>query len=204
MVALMSEPHIEAALEQVKHGAADDYAVVIGAYQRRLRAWLAGVCPPGVEPDEIAHRAFIEAYQQIDRYQAGTRFYSWLSVIARNLLLAELKRRQRQEKNSANYLQHVVISGMLEEVAAQREDEEERISALRSCEESLSEECRALLRERYTEVNPLQLIATHLGKTVAAIKFQLFAIRRNLRDCVRRKLEASQAAFPPLRRSETN
>jgi len=198
----MTEPEIEAALGQVRRGAVDEYAVVVQAYQRRLRAWLAGVCPPQLEPDEIAHRAFIEAYKQVDRYQPGTNFFAWLSVIARNLLLAELKRLQRQAKNSANYLEHVVVNGMIEAVAEPLETQEERITALRACQELLSERSRCLLRERYALNTPLQTVAYQLGKTVAGVKFQLFAIRQKLRDCVRRKLRGDGLVLPPLGQTE--
>jgi RNA polymerase sigma-70 factor (ECF subfamily) len=200
----MSEPHVEAALEQVKHGVVDEYAVVVEAYQRRLRAWLASVCPPGIEPDEIAHRAFIEAYKQIDRYQSGSSFFNWLSAFARNLLLAELKRLQRQQKNTANYLQQVVLSGCADTAAEPVEAQEERLAALRACAELLSEDSRALLRERYTHNTPLDAVARQLGKTVAAIKFQLFAIRRKLRECVLKKLELQRLAAAPLGRLEAN
>jgi len=200
----MSEPHVEAALEQVKHGVVDEYAVVVEAYQRRLRAWLASVCPPGVEPDEIAHRAFIEAYKQLDRYEPGSSFFNWLSAFARNLLLAELKRLQRQQKNIANYLQQVVLSGCAQTAAEPVEAQEERLAALRACAELLSADSRALLRERYTLNTPLEAVARQLGKTVAAIKFQLFAIRRRLRECVRKKLELREFAAAPLGGLEAN
>jgi len=203
-VARMSEPHVEAALEQVKHGVVDEYAVVVEAYQRRLRAWLAGVCPPGIEPDEIAHRAFIEAYKQIDRYQPGSSFFNWLSAFARHLLRAELKRLQRQQKNTASYLQQVVLTGCVDAAAEPVEAQEERLAALRSCAELLSEDSRALLRERYTLNTPLGAVARQLGRTVAAIKFQLFTIRRKLRDCVRKKLELQRLASVSLGRLEVN
>jgi len=198
----MTEPQIEAALERVRHGEVNEYAVVVQAYQRRLRAWLASVCPPQLEPDEIAHRAFIEAYKQVDRYQPGTNFFAWLSAIARNLLLAELKRLQRQQKNAANYLEHVVVNGLIDAAVEPLEAQEERIAALRACQTLLSERSRSLLRERYTLNTPLEVVAHHVGKTVAAVKFQLFAIRQKLRECVRRKLRGDGFSLPPFGQTE--
>jgi RNA polymerase sigma-70 factor (ECF subfamily) len=198
----MSELRIEAALEQVKRGALDEYAVVVETYQRPLRAWLASLCPPGVEADEIAHRAFVETYKQIDHYQPGTNFFGWLAAIARNLLLGELKRLQRQDKNLARYLDHLEVSGLLETEPEPPEANEQRLAALRSCEELLSEQARLVLRDRYTAGDPLEKIARRLGKTVAAVKFQLFAIRKHLRECVRRKLAQAQTMPPPLTGAE--
>lgn len=182
------DPHIEGALERVKAGAIDDYGTVVQAYQQRLRNSILGSCPPGVDADEVVHRAFIEAFRQIQRYELGTNFYGWLSTIARNLLLAEIKRCQRQQKNSANYLENVLAQGLAEEVEADGELDAVRAEALRSCQEQLSPESQLLLRSRYDSQTPLEQVALQIGKSVAAIKFQLFAIRKRLLKCVRGKL----------------
>jgi RNA polymerase sigma factor (sigma-70 family) len=188
------DPHIEGAIERVKAGAVNDYGDVVQAYHHRLRNFLVGVCPPGVDADEIAHRAFIEAFRQIQHYKAGTNFYGWLSVIARNLLLAELKRYQRQQKKSASYLEHALAQGLAEAVEAEPQLKEERVTALRSCQELLSLESQSLLQSRYDSQTPLEQVALKIGKSVAAVKFQLFAIRKKLLKCVREKLIASHLA----------
>ena len=184
------DPDIEGAIERVQAGAIDDYGVVIRAYQQRLRNSVVGSCPPSVDVDEIVHRAFIEAYRQIQRYQLGTNFYGWLSVIARNLLLAEIKRCQRQQKNSANYLENVLAQGLADAVEEEPQLDAERAQALRSCQEQLTSESQSLLQARYDNQTPLEQVALQIGKSVAAIKFQLFAIRKRLLKCVRGKLAA--------------
>jgi len=188
------DPHVEGAIERVKAGTVDDYGVVVQAFHQRLRNFLVGSCPPGVDADEIAHRAFIEAFRQIQHYRLGTNFYGWLSVIARNLLLAELKRYQRLQKNSSSYLEHTLAQGLAEAVEVEPRLNEERVAALRSCQEQLSLESQTLLQERYGNQTPLEQVAQKIGKSVAAIKFQLFAIRKRLLKCVRGKLVVSQFA----------
>jgi hypothetical protein len=37
-----------------------------------------------MDPDEIAHLAFIEAYRNLERYRAESNFFAWLCVIARH------------------------------------------------------------------------------------------------------------------------
>jgi RNA polymerase sigma factor (sigma-70 family) len=188
------DPHIEGAIERVKAGAVNDYRDVVQAYHQRLRNFLVGSCPPGVDADEIAHRAFIEAFRQIQHYRLGTNFYGWLSVIARNLLLAELKRYQRLQKNSSSYLEHTLAQGLAESVEAEPQLNEEKVAALRSCQEQLSPESQSLLQARYDSQTPLEQVALKIGKSVAATKFQLFAIRKRLLKCVRGKLNAGHLA----------
>jgi RNA polymerase sigma-70 factor (ECF subfamily) len=186
----MSQPdaQVEGAIEKVQNGAIDAYSTVVEAYHIRLRNLIAGSSPPGVDADEIAHRAFVQAYRQIQDYRLGTNFYGWLSTIARNLLLAELKRYQRNQKNTSNYLNHLIAHGLVEVVEMEPEFNEERMVALKSCQEQISSESRQLLLARYESQTPLEQVAQGLGKSIAAIKFQLFAIRKKLLKCVRGKL----------------
>lgn len=188
------DPTVEAAIERVKAGGVNDYGDVVQAFHARLRNSILGSCPPGVDADEIAHRAFIEAFRQIDHYRLGTNFYGWLSAIARNLLLAELKRYQRQQKNSASFLEHTLAQGLVEAVEAEPELNEGRAAALRGCREQLSEESQYLLVARYESQTPLEQVAVKIGKSIAAVKFQLFAIRKRLLKCVRGKLGAMRLA----------
>ena len=84
----VNEPEVQSAIERVRDGNVDDYRTVVAAYHQRLRAALAGLCPPGVEADEIAHLAFLEAYRNLARFEAGTNFFAWLCAIARRRITA--------------------------------------------------------------------------------------------------------------------
>ena len=72
----MNEGHVEEAIRRVRDGSVDAYETVVGACQGRLRAMIANVCPPGIDPDEIAHLAFVEAFKKIDQYVPNTRFFA--------------------------------------------------------------------------------------------------------------------------------
>src|SRR5436309_2098613 len=95
----MNETEVEHAIRAVQSGSVEDYRSVVAAYQRRLRMWLTAFCPPSVEPDEIAHLAFLEAYRRIGIYRPGTDFFAWLCAFARNRVRAECEEIQRQARN---------------------------------------------------------------------------------------------------------
>ncbi len=104
----MNDPEVEQAILRVQTGSVDDYRTVVAAYHRRLRMGLAGFCPPRVEPDEIAHIAFLEAFRRIAQYRPGTDFFAWLCAFARNLVRAECEKFQRLARNNENYLEEVL------------------------------------------------------------------------------------------------
>ncbi len=175
----------EEAIQRVKEGRVDAYEVVVQVHQRRLRSLVAHLCPPGVDPEEIAHRAFVEAFDKIDAYQEHTNFFAWLASIARAMVLVELRRIRNETRKHENYLQHLVADSVEAEVHM---GGDQRTALLRDCVGSLPERLRSMLEQRYTHETPLTAIASRLGSTVAAVKFQLFDVRRKLRDCVNRKL----------------
>lgn len=184
---------LEAALARVREGDREAYASVVLALEGRLRAALAAWCPPGVEPDEIAHRAFVEAYRGIRRYEPGTRFEAWLHGIARTLLLEELRRNRRESERTRRYLDRVVADAVETELEGVSEIGDARMRALRDCMAGLTAESREIVEMRYASETPLQSIARRIGKSLPAVKFQLFDIRRRLRQCVNGKLSTEGA-----------
>jgi RNA polymerase sigma-70 factor (ECF subfamily) len=178
---------VEQAIRDVKCGDVDAYAVVVEACQRKLRAAVAGWCPPSVDPDEISHVAFVKAYQNIDSYVPNTDFYSWLCAFAQNLVRAEYKRIERESKKIRNYLDHTLLNA-LESDSVDLDREKERYDALLGCLENLPDTSRSLINMRYSRGTPLADIARSRKKTVANIKYHLFAIRKKLRECIGRKL----------------
>jgi RNA polymerase sigma-70 factor (ECF subfamily) len=181
----MNRPEIESAIEAVKGGAVDDYRTVIAAFHHPLRAALAGLCPPGIDADEIAHMSFIEAYRHLDRYRSGSNFFAWLCAIARHQLLAETKRRARQGRDQS--LEHAVTQRLLAVVETQEELSDIRLQLLQECVTLLSPAAQSLVDARYQQRHSVNHISKMLGKTVSAVSVQLFAIRRKLRECVERK-----------------
>src|SRR5262245_19024815 len=114
----MNDPDIAHDILRVQAGDTEDFQIIVTAYHRRLRTWLAAFCPPEVEPDEITHVTFLEAYRRIARYQAGTDFFAWLCAFARNLVLTECEKIQRRARNRQNYLELCLAEAQAEAVKA--------------------------------------------------------------------------------------
>jgi len=184
----MTDADIEKAIARVRDGSVDDYELVVRAFQGRLRGMVANSCPPGLDPDEIAHLAFVEAFRKIDGYQPGTRFFAWICTIARLILLSELRKMRRELRSRENYLELVVGGVMEAELETGSELDEERVRALRGCLEALPDHLREAVQMRYDRDASIENISRRLGKSAGAVKVQLFDTRKKLRDCVTRKL----------------
>src|SRR6185436_3055010 len=104
------------------------------------------------------------------------------------LLLIELRNQKRDERIRDNYL-HLVVARTLEsELEVRSELEEARVLALQDCMSRLPEELRSILQLRYARDASIASISREVGKSPSAVKFQLFGLRRKLRECVNGKL----------------
>ncbi len=179
---------IENAILAVRSGDVNAYSEVVNAYQRRLRASVAGRCPPGVDANEVAHVAFIEAYKKIDQYKPGTDFYVWLWVFARNTLLAYIQKTKRTRHNRQKYVSRLEADHLERELERSETAEDPQVAALNHCLQKLPEKSRKLLAVRYDSKITLKALSTLWGRSVSALKFELYSIRKGLRDCVQRAL----------------
>lgn len=188
----MNEGDVEEAIQRVREGSVDAYEIVVGACQGRLRSMIANVCPPGIEPDEVAHLAFTEAFHRIDQYTPNTRFIAWLAAIARFVLLKEMRKLRREAKTRENYLEQILAQTLEAELEARSDLDDLRVRALRGCVAALPDATREILRMRYAGDTPIRTISSAVGKSIGAVKVQLLEIRRKLRECVTRKLSLVQ------------
>jgi RNA polymerase sigma-70 factor (ECF subfamily) len=111
---------------------------------------------------------------------------AWIRATARNLALAERRRRGRGAMLSDDVLQ-------LLEPAWREEAGEgahgERIAALRACCDGLSEAARRLLDLRFQGGLDGQAIAARIGRPLNTVYVGLSRIYRRLAECIQRRLE---------------
>lgn len=164
--------------------------VVVGHYQRRLRAWVAAHCPIGGDADEVAQRTFVAAITRIAEFEIGTSFSAWLFTIARYQLMTEATRLRRL----ADYHSRIAPDLLARELErrSQQPDEQtlERLQHLKGCLAALGESSRQLIEWRYAAEISLEEMAARTGRTSGALKKQLWVLRRKLQECIEGKLAA--------------
>ena len=177
----------EEAIARVLRGDAPAYEAVVAGFHRPLRAFVARFCPDPHRGDDIAQRAFVWAYEHLREYQAGTHFAAWLKGIARTLILSELEREEREDRNRRHYLAHLEATRLHQNLSGP-DDTEARSAALRECLETLPGASRELVDQRYRRQVPLDQIARAGGSSEGGIKMALLRIRQTLRRCIEGKL----------------
>lgn len=122
------------------------------------------------------------------KYDPQRPFISWALGIARNQALMFLRKRNRDRLAFGEDLLRIVQSHLSESPVKEMEA---RSQALHECLRKLPESRRLLLGMRYSGNLKLTEISQRSGKTVTAIKGQLYRIRKLLADCIEHRLSAS-------------
>ncbi len=183
---------LDDAIRSVRNGNAAAFESVVRQFERPLRAWLATQAPPGVDVDEIAQRSFVAAFTRLGDFEPGTNFSAWLFTIARFQLRSETTRLRRVADYHARY-----GPDLLQRELDRRESEPPELSAtrldhLQACLENLGEHVRPFIAWRYDEEIPLEEMATRSGRSVAAVKKQLWLLRQKLQQCIEARMAAAK------------
>jgi len=184
----ISDAAVDTAVRQVQEGKSAPFEVVVRRYERPLRAWLAVHAPSGVDVEEIAQRTFVAAYSRLQDYSVGTNFGAWLFTIARYQLKTETTRLRRIADYHARYRLNLLELELQRRQDEPPEHQVMRLDHLQTCLESLGEHLRRFVTWRYDERIPLEVMAERSGRSVAAVKKQLWKLRKKLHDCIEDKM----------------
>lgn len=177
-------------IRSVQDGDLKAFEPLVDAHLDHLRAFIALRLPKAHLINEIAHEAFIFAFNNIGKFEAGGNFRAWLRAIAHNLIRAELQRFARQQQNQLNYAKHQMLESDLVTAPTSAKEVSPAIDHLQDCVAALQERQQKLVQLRYTEEVPIETIAQRFERTQTNIWQMLFRIRKQLKQCVEGKLKA--------------
>lgn len=181
---------IDEAVLTVRDGDVNGFEHIVRHFEGSLRAWLAVQSPPGVDVDDIAQRSFVAAYTRLDDYEIGTDFAAWLFTIARYQLKTETTRLRRVADYHARYAPDLLQKELNRRATEPPEIQQTRLEQLKLCVNELSDNLRRYITWRYDDQIPLEEMAQKTGRSVAAIKKQLWQLRRKLHECIDSRLAA--------------
>ena len=181
---------VDDAIRRVRKGDTAAFEVVVRRLERPLRAWLAVQAPPGIDVDEVAQMSFVAAFTRISDYELGTNFAAWLFTIARFRLKTEFSRLRRVADYHVRYAPDILQRELQRRDSEPPEMQETRLENLQLCLAQLSENLYRFIKWRYVEEIPLEEMAALSGRSVAAVKKQLWKLRHKLHACVEARMAA--------------
>jgi RNA polymerase sigma-70 factor, ECF subfamily len=179
----------------IKHGDPDAFRSLVETHQHRVIGTVAKMLSDDTEAEDIAQQVFVRVWKSAHRYEPTAKFTTWLYKITRNLVFNELRRRKRHPATSLDAttgeddrpMQTADTSVKAPDVFVL---EDEMHTAIQRAIDELPETQRmAVILRRYDDIS-YEEIAEILDLTVPAVKSVLFRARTELREKLRRYLEA--------------
>jgi RNA polymerase sigma-70 factor (ECF subfamily) len=173
-------------LERARAGDRDAFGELVTRYQRRI--WL--VCRQYLgadDADAATQDSFIKAYTSLASFDGRSAFPTWLTRIAINTCLDQLRRRKR-EGNRLDDLEDESSDGPIGQVSDAAPGPEDQaiqrqaVQRLGKLETRLPQRQREIFRLRFYAEMELDEIANSLGVHVGTVKTQLHRAVHRLRQ----------------------
>ena len=96
---MKNEVAIEELLKRIRGGDLQAHGQIVRRYQAMLLGYATHRLADLNTAEEIVQLTFIRAYEQLDDFRAGREMGTWLCVICKHLIMAELERQRREARN---------------------------------------------------------------------------------------------------------
>jgi RNA polymerase sigma-70 factor (ECF subfamily) len=160
-------------------------------HQRWLYGYLLALLGNTSDADDVFQEVCVVMWKEHQKFEVGTNFVSWLSVIAYH----QAQKLWRNRKREQRFITRQVLDQIAEGMPRDFEQLEAKRRALADCVRKLGEMDRQLVRRCYSEKKlSLKTVAGDLGRPVGTVYKALNRIRRMLFDCVNRELSAEGLA----------
>ena len=166
------------------------YRIFYAAYVHRLSRYLLVVT--GGDEDamrESLQAALVRLVRHIKVFPDDTRFWNWLTVLARTALADQRRKRTRYLAFLDRFAEHAQAEAA---VANDSDADAQLLALLEQSLQSLPPDERELVERKYFSNQPVREIAAVLHTSEKAVESRLTRVRRKLKDALLTALKHDQ------------
>jgi RNA polymerase sigma-70 factor (ECF subfamily) len=152
--------------------------------QREILRYILRLVPDIDDAHEILQDTAVDLWRKFDRYDPTFAFAPWACGFAFRRILKHREQQARRVK----YLSIESLTLIAAEGSEKEGILEDRRRALERCLQQLRDDDRLVVEHRYSRQMPLAEIAEVTGRNTSALYKALERIRRQLFECVNRRL----------------
>lgn len=167
-------------IARVRDGDVDAFRHLVERYQDAVAGVVVGMLGSGPDADDVGQETFVRFYRSIDRFRGDAALLTYLTRIAMNLSLNELKRRKRRERRMLRIHER---APELESPSEPPDDavlRKDRVRAVRDAIDRLDEKHRAVVTLRIIRGLSTKETATALGVPEGTVLSRLARGRQKL------------------------
>jgi len=155
--------------------------------QPAVAAYVRAVVRDSHVAKDIVQETALVLLRKFQQWDAGRAFLPWAIGFAKFEILSH----RRDTGRSRLVFDEALLDSLTESWPGVMETVNREQSALQDCLETLAPKARSLVRLRYFEELQMPQVAEKLGSTAGAVRVAVMRIRRQLQDCVSRRLQIS-------------
>lgn len=168
--------------------AKDVFEILAREHEQMLWAYLRSVVYDQHAAEDLYQEALLVAWNRLPDYDRERPFGAWLRGIARNLVLAYIRKHGRSKVMLVDEQALDGIASRYEELETLIPgDWEGKLEALRRCMAALGKHDLEVVQRHYQGAQDCQQIATGTGIGLEAVKKRLQRARASLAACVKRR-----------------
>jgi RNA polymerase sigma-70 factor, ECF subfamily len=164
------------------------YATLHRSVAQRVYAFAMSQLRDADRAEEVVVDALHEVWRFPERFNASSRFSTWVLGIARNKILNVFRAKRDSEVELSEELEDKLVSESEEgfdDIALRQ-----RATGVRSCMDKLSDEHRSCMHLAFFESMSLADIANVQSCPENTVKTRLFHARQKIKNCLRLMLES--------------
>jgi RNA polymerase sigma-70 factor (ECF subfamily) len=178
-----------------KAGDISAFEELVNRYERKIFRLGMNITQNREDAEDVMQDAFLKSYQNLDRFQGDSRFYTWLVRIAVNEALMKLRKRKGDRFVSLDEPIETGEEEVKREIAVWDDNPEQRYSReemqriLDKAVDDLKPDFRTVFVLRDIEELSTEETAEALGISVPAVKSRLLRARLALREKLTRQFK---------------
>lgn len=154
--------------------------------QNRLYGYVYSLVGDHSRASDVVQETNLVLWRKIDEFQRDQPFLPWAFGIARFQVLAFLR-----DKSRDRLLLDAELAESLSPLAEQNASQLDAArSALRPCMQLLTESNRLIVEQKYLKGMSIAAVAESCDRSVGSVKVALLRIRRQLADCMQKRIAA--------------
>ena len=167
----------------------EDFVRQLTEHQNRLYGYVFSLLGDHSRAADVVQETNLVLWRKIGEFQQDRPFLPWALAVARMQVLAHLRDHKR-DRLLLNAELAEALSAETERQAGQLDAVRE---ALRPCLQLLTAANRELIERRYVRGMPVADVAEAVDRTVGSIKVALLRVRRQLADCMQKRIAEGQS-----------
>jgi RNA polymerase sigma-70 factor (ECF subfamily) len=161
--------------------------------QPDLRAFIGAMVRDPVAREDVFQEVSMVLWKSFGKFDPTRSFGAWARGVAARKIMEDRRLRARLPESISPEVLEAVAAGFEPDETSQKWQARER--ALKECIEQLPPRSGDLVAQRYAKGTEIDELAESTGMSIDAIYQALSRLRRQLRDCVQRRMAQVNSFF---------